>query len=252
MNKDQWKAKYYFRTIQESSIDSDMQPDESQPKDEYQSIAPVYEKILGRILYPLRKDVRTFIHYRKHKRLIDICCGTGKQLEMLVEPGMTLFGIDHSPAMLKEAADLGNINFIQKDFTEIDFDKQSFDAVLLSFALHEKSSFDRNLILQKSWDLVREGGHLIIADYCRQPYTFSGFLFGKLIIPLLERTAGKKHYLHYRSWMRDGALDNHIHDLSARKEIISYHFGRSVLLCAVFKVSQANRIFQSVNQVRLG
>ncbi len=240
------------QTDQKSSAGSERQNEVCQITDEYRTIAPFYEKILGEILHPLRKDVRTFIHYHKHKRIIDVCCGTGKQLEMLVEPDMTLFGIDLSFAMLKEAADRENINFIQKDVTEIDFDKHSFDAVLISFALHEKSSFDRDIILQKSWDLVREGGHLIIADYCRQPFSFAGILFGKLIIPLLERAAGKKHYLHYRSWMMDGALDAHIQNLSERKEIISYHFGRSVLLCAVFKISEANKIFQSVNQITLG
>ena len=134
----------------------------------------------------------------------------------------------------------------------MDLQEQSFDAVLLSFALHEKSSFDRKIILQKSWDLVREEGHLIIADYCRHPTTFSGFFFGKILVPLLERAAGRKHYSHYKSWMKDGALDDHIQDLSERKEIISSHFGGSVLLCAVFKISRSNSIFQSVNQIKLG
>lgn len=226
--------------------------DNLQPKDEYRTIAPYYEKILGNILYPLRKNVRTFVHYHNHKRIIDICCGTGKQLEILAEQDMELTGLDLSPAMMKETADSENICFIQKDATDIDLQEQSFDAVLLSFALHEKSSFDREIILQKSWDLVREGGHLIVADYCRHPSTFSGFIYGKIIVPLLERAAGRKHYSHYRSWMMSGALDSHIQDLSDRKEIISSHFGGSVLLCAVFKISRSNKIFQSLNQITLG
>lgn len=252
MNKNQHKTGHSAKKESESPEGDVQQTDNRQLRDEYQTIAPYYEKILGNILYPLRKNVRTFIHFHNHKRVIDICCGTGKQLEILAEPDMELIGLDLSPAMMKESANSGNINFIQKDATEIDLPEQSFDAVLLNFALHEKSSFDRNVILQKSWDLVREEGHLIIADYCRHPYTFSGFIFGKILVPLLERLAGKKHYSHYRSWIMNGALDSHIQDLSDRKEIISSHFGGSVLLCAVFKISRSTKIFQSVNQITLG
>lgn len=214
--------------------------------DDYSSIAPYYEKILGRSLYPVRKNVRTFLQYHHHKRVIDICCGTGKQLEMLLGKGMELVGVDSSLKMLRQSQYGDSIRFIEQSATTMDLPPQSFDAALLSFSLHEKNSTDRDMILKKSWELVREEGHLIIADYCQPPSSIRGYVFAKLCIPAIERAAGRKHYHNYSHWMQRGGLDYYIDTLEGRKDIISHHFGGSVMLCSLQKESYDAKMLKAI------
>ena len=214
--------------------------------DDYSSIAPYYEKILGRSLYPLRKNVRTFLLYHQHRHVIDVCCGTGRQLEMLLGKGMKLVGVDSSIKMLQQSQYADSIRFIEQSATTMDLPPQSFDAAILSFSLHEKNSMDRDIILKKSWELVREEGHLIIADYCRPPSSILGYIFAKLCIPLIERAAGKEHYHNYKDWMQRGGLENYIDTLEGRKDIISHHFRGSVMLCSLQKESSDIKTLKAI------
>jgi len=217
--------------------------------DEYAKIAPYYERILGKRLYSIRKNIRTFIHYQGHRRIIDMCCGTGRQLEMLKEPGMDLYGVDISLAMIDEAAQ-HEITFINKNALDVDLPAESFDAVILSFSLHEKNDYDRNILLDTSWKLVRPKGHLIISDYCRVPTTWQGFLWGRILIPLLERLAGREHHRNYSSWMSGGALEKHIEPIAARKNIISQHFNGTISVCSIQKEPYAEKVFRAVKLIQ--
>ncbi len=210
--------------------------------DEYVSIAPYYEKFFSQFLFPLRKNICTFIHYYDHHRVIDICCGTGTQLSMLNSTDMLLVGVDNSAAMLKEARSYKKIHFHQLKAQDIDFTPQSFDAALLTFALHEKNEQERKIIFNKAWDLVRPGGHLIIGDYNRSYSSMSGNFFGNFLFPLIERVAGKQHFACYKSWMDDGALEGFLEHFTKRTDLISTHFYDSVMLCAVHKETQLNKL----------
>ena len=214
--------------------------------DEYAGIAPYYEFLLGRTLLPIRKNIRAFINYQNHKRIIDICCGTGKQLEMLRNPGRQLYGIDMSPAMINETATDSGIHYIRQSAVELEFTAECFDAVILTLALHEKTELDRELILRKSWELLSAGGHLLICDYAETPSSLSGFFYGRIAIPIIERAAGKEHFRNYRSWMRNGALQKHVELLHSRVNCISEHLGGALLLCAIKKEPQSKEIFQQL------
>ncbi|MBM9603078.1 class I SAM-dependent methyltransferase [Desulfopila inferna] len=178
-----------------------------------------------------------------------MCCGTGRQLEMLKEPGMDLYGVDISLAMIDEAAQ-HEITFINKNALDVDLPAESFDAVILSFSLHEKNDYDRNILLDTSWKLVRPKGHLIISDYCRVPTTWQGFLWGRILIPLLERLAGREHHRNYSSWMSGGALEKHIEPIAARKNIISQHFNGTISVCSIQKEPYAEKVFRAVKLIQ--
>ncbi len=215
--------------------------------DEYYKIAPYYEKLLSRFLYPIRKNICTFIHYHKHTKIIDVCCGTGKQLEMIAADNMVLTGVDLSPAMLNEAISSNNIEFLQLNAAEIDLPAKSFDAVILSLSLHEKNDFDREIIAQKCWALVRPGGHLLITDYCQTGNTFMGVITGKIIIPIIERVAGFNHFQCYKSWMQKGAVENFLQIFHQKADIISTHFFDSIMICTIEKESELNEAFYATN-----
>lgn len=213
--------------------------------DEYFNIAPYYEKLLSRFLYPLRRNICTYIHHHNHKKIIDVCCGTGKQLSMLYSEGMQLTGVDFSSAMLEEAFSNYHqkIEFFQLNATEIQLPSESYDAVLLAFALHEKNELDRKIIFNNCWNLVRPGGHLIIGDYCQARSSLNGFLFANLMIPMVERAAGLDHYHCYRNWMKQAALQGFLQIYKKRTDIISTHFAGSIMLCSLEKKSISNQLF---------
>jgi ubiquinone/menaquinone biosynthesis C-methylase UbiE len=201
--------------------------------DEYSKIAPYYEKILGKPLSPIRNKIRTYIKSQGHRRVVDICCGTGRQLEMLIGEDMDLVGVDTSQAMLNQSRQKDGIRLMQNNAIDIDLPEKSFDAAILTFSLHEKDEVEREILLEKSWKLVRTGGHLLIGDYCRIPPTLKGFLWGKIIIPMVERAAGKNHYLNYSTWMRNGALEQHLEKITTEKIPIAMHFNGTVALYAI-------------------
>ncbi len=217
-------------------------------EDTYGTIAGYYEKALGKRLAPLRGNIRTFINYKGHTRILDLCCGTGQQLQMLAAPGMKLWGIDSSPAMLNQADRSRGVSYILGDAASIPCRKQSFDAVILTLALHEKSVGQRQEILRQGWDCLRPEGHLILADFCRPQSTVSGWITSRIMLPIIERLAGRQHFAHYRSWMESGALESVIAGFSGRKNLISSHFSGTVAVCSLEKEAYDKNVFLSLNK----
>ncbi len=202
--------------------------------DHYSHIAPHYEKLLGKVLFPMRRNICTFVKHYGYRRILDICCGTGSQLELLATENMELYGVDSSPAMLDQTRKDSNIQFIEGDVADLELPHKSYDAVILTLALHEKNEMDRDVILQIGWKLVKPEGHLIVADYCQPSQTISSVIFN-CIIRLVEKMAGKDHYDNYCNWMNNGALEDHIAHYGMRKEIISSHLCNTLLSCAIYK-----------------
>ena len=61
----------------------------------------------------------------------------------------------------------------------------------------------------------------------------NGFLLGDLLIPVVERLAGRDHYRNYLSWQRDGGIESFLQRRSDRVDIISRRFGGSVFCCVL-------------------
>ncbi len=164
-------------------------------------------------------------------------------LEMLAGEEMDLHGVDISAAMVKRAQQEQKIEYTVADALEVDLPEEDFDAVILTFALHEKNELDRNLLIERCWSYIRPGGHLVVGDYSQVPKSLQGFLWGKILIPLIERLAGGSHYRNYRSWMEHGALESLLETLQARRSIISTHFGDSVTIYGLVKELREKQIF---------
>ena len=72
--------------------------------------------------------------------VLEIGCGTGQYTQPLLLDGVTIYGIDISPAMLKVAThrcgESGQVAFVAPDALRIPFPDQVFDAVFGAFVLH--------------------------------------------------------------------------------------------------------------------
>ncbi|MBT8330030.1 MAG: class I SAM-dependent methyltransferase [Desulfofustis sp.] len=203
--------------------------------DEYSLTAILYDNCLTPLLKAFRTDIRTLIQHRGHRRVLDICCGTGDQLRLLESGTLELAGIDNSEAMLARARkNCGEHTTLElADATQLDFPAGHFDCAILSFALHDKHPTQRDLIFSNARKVVAQGGSLIVTDYSKDPSGFKGFLLGDILIPVVERLAGRDHYLNYLSWQRNGGIEAFLQQRSDSVDIISRRFGGSVFCCAV-------------------
>lgn len=203
--------------------------------DEYGTWATLYDRCLTPLFKSLRVDVRTFIQHRRYRRIIDICCGTGDQLNLLDSGSEELVGIDNSVAMLSRAREncSDNVTLHLMDAEQLDFPEGYFDCAILTFALHEKHHTLRDLIFTSARKIIRQGGSLIITDFSTHYSGVKGLLLGGFSIPIIERLAGRDHYLNYLSWQQNGGTEGFLQQRQQTVDLISQRFGGSVICCGV-------------------
>lgn len=128
----------------------------------------IYDKVLHLPVRRIRKSVVKELRSHNYQRIIDMCCGTGNQLRYLKHKGFSnLKGIDISDNMLRQSYRNGLNGICQKmDASDTSFDDHSFDAAIISFALHEMNAQTAKGVMQEAKRIVRNEGLIIIVDYC--------------------------------------------------------------------------------------
>jgi ubiquinone/menaquinone biosynthesis C-methylase UbiE len=135
--------------------------------------------------------------------VVDLCCGTGLFAGMAQEAGLVPSGVDISSHMLEVGREkYPDIHFVEADATATDFVGSSFDAVTVSFGLHEKPEAVARGIFREALRLTRPGGVILVADYRLPDEGVSPFT--KWIIRLVERVAGREHYRCFKAYMTRG------------------------------------------------
>lgn len=202
--------------------------------DTYQRIADYYDMLFSFFLKELRSDICTYIFHKGYNRVIDVCCGTGEQLLLLKRSKMKLYGIDNSPFMLEQARKTcpPDIELRLLDAEQQAYDDGYFDCAVISFGLHEKHPTASHIIYSNCRKMVRQGGAVIIADYNTVPSHLGGVFIGKCLIPLIERFAGKQHFVNYTKWMQQGALEGFCNLHQITSDIITQPLKQTVLCCA--------------------
>lgn len=176
-------------------------------QDEYQFIARYYDLCTSFALRPVRLAVAEMVHDRRAGNVLDVCCGTGRQLVSLAASTQRVCGIDISSAMLGEARQnvRGRGQLVRADAARIPFADEMFEAVVISFALHEKPQDVRLVMLAEAARVLKQDGILVVADYVTSRGRRAWWsAFGASIV---ERIAGGEHYRLYKDFMARGALD---------------------------------------------
>jgi ubiquinone/menaquinone biosynthesis C-methylase UbiE len=123
------------------------------------------EKIFDERRLPIKRMIEDFANrIRKGGRVIDIGCGTGKEVVFLRSKSINAIGIDISSAMIRKACDITNHNyFIVGDFRKLNyFRSQSFDGVLSLASLQHAYRSDIAAVLKQIYLLLRERGIILI------------------------------------------------------------------------------------------
>ena len=104
--------------------------------------------------------------------VLDVACGTGESAlpaAEIVGPSGRVIGIDLAKNLLDlartkaEARRLQNVDFLQDDMTQLDFDDDSFDAVVCVFGIFFVP--DMEGLVAELWRMVKAGGKLAITTW---------------------------------------------------------------------------------------
>jgi demethylmenaquinone methyltransferase/2-methoxy-6-polyprenyl-1,4-benzoquinol methylase len=133
-------------------------------------------------------------------RILDLCVGTAASSLLVAShhPKNQIVGVDISDAMLSVARrkirsrNLSNLEVQNMSAAELQFPDQSFDVVMVSFALHEFEADLREKIFGEAARVLKPGGTFCVIDFARQK-SYRNRDFIKLWI-LLE-PAGFKDFL---------------------------------------------------------
>jgi len=185
--------------------------------------ANIYDPILYFALKNIRQDIIRLIPDHD-VRILDLCCGTGDQLKRLSDEGFSnLTGVDLSPEMLKVAGK-GNkiVNLLERDVQHTGLPGASFDIIIISLAVHEKTARIQNKMLAEAKRLLAPGGQLILVDFSLDD---QAKITSKIAATMIERLAGKAHYRNFKAYVSKGGLCPVIHGYFKIKEQIRHAGG---------------------------
>lgn len=136
---------------------------------EYTSLAATYDQRWSAYIDASLSMTHAALAELPTDRILDVACGTGLWLEMLVKQrsDAELFGIDRVPAMLNIARQrLGErATLLEADAAELPFDDDGFQLVTTTNALHYFD--DVPSALTEIRRVLVPSGNLIITDWCR-------------------------------------------------------------------------------------
>ena len=174
-------------------------------KSNHNLMAKIYDPIFYLPLKSIRIAVMDELLKYKEKVILDLCCGTGNQLNLLSKHGFrNLHCLDISDSMLEIAKrSNSSIKIYNEDAIKTSFDDASFDVVIISFAIHEKDRNTQQALINEAYRIIKKDGFMLVVDYVFDNKTTK---FGRIIISIIERIAGGEHYINFKSYIQNKGL----------------------------------------------
>ncbi len=168
------------------------------------AIAPLYDILLFPFVHSLRLKLLQRCIENNYSSILDVCCGTGRQLKMLRKLGFQVKGVDLSDEMLK-VSQKGPYapDCLNEDAASMSFNSDSFEAAMTTFALHEKPLHIARAIIDEMVRVVAPDGHLLLTDF---NFSDQSSRFSKGIIRLIEWNAGGEHYQNFKKFVAYGGV----------------------------------------------
>ena len=178
-----------------------------------------YSTVIDFLLRDIRIYIPKFSGMKAGDRVLDICCGTGKQALHYAKMGIIATGIDLNPGMIRMAGknrrkqSLENVSFQMADALNLPFKDNCFDYASISFGLHEKERAARNKIISEMKRVVKKEGALVFVDF-KAPLPRNAYSY---LIKSIEFMAGREHFRYFKDYIEQGGLDellkkNHLHE----------------------------------------
>jgi ubiquinone/menaquinone biosynthesis C-methylase UbiE len=171
----------------------------------YDIVAKLYDPVLYFFMKSTRLAVLKDLLEHKDKAILDLCCGTGNQIKLLAKHGFTnLHCLDLSASMLEIAKKSDyQINIYNEDATNTSLDDESFDIIIISFAIHEKDKTTQQNLMNEIHRLLKKDGLLLAVDFVFDERTP---IKSKIGIRFAEKLAGKEHYTNFKNYIQNGGI----------------------------------------------
>jgi ubiquinone/menaquinone biosynthesis C-methylase UbiE len=195
-------------------------------KDPYRKSAAHYDQLVGPLTNALRHRGMKMYPPKPGMKVLEVGCGTGKNLMLYRQAGCSVYGIDLSPSMLEVAcAKLGEGADLQLgNASNMPYQDNFFDLVIAMFILHEMPSEIRPSVMREMIRVTKQEGRVLIIDFHPDPIRFpKGWLY-KAVILFIERVAGREHFSNYREFLSQKGLPRLIETqrlIVDRQEIVS-------------------------------
>lgn len=187
------------------------------PSDPYSLAARVYDLLVEPFMAPVRRLtahlLQSNLEEKTHPRILELACGTGGQSREIQKRGLSVVGLDLSPAMLKQAwkkngfpKTTGHFLAVQADAANMPFEGGQFDAVVVQLALHEMDPTIRHQIMAEMLRTTAPKAVFIMVDFLVLPKPN----LSSLVLTLIERAAGKRHYSNGRHFLAQGGVNGFI------------------------------------------
>jgi ubiquinone/menaquinone biosynthesis C-methylase UbiE len=134
----------------------------TQDRVNYDEIAPTYDRRFVLHRSPLRASaLRSLCQGQRANRILEVGCGTAHWLAQMDPGAHTLFGLDASAGMLRQAHRRGlSLNLVRGYARELPFESYTFDLVFCVNAIHH---FDQPLrFIREASRILRAGGWLAV------------------------------------------------------------------------------------------
>ncbi|MEM3543755.1 MAG: class I SAM-dependent methyltransferase [Candidatus Micrarchaeia archaeon] len=155
----------------------------------------------------VRRDVIEFSKEWKPGKLLDIGCGSGRNLFYFAEKGFDWYGIDFSKEMINIAIE----NFKRKnidvkgrlkvgDMTELPFPDESFDYIISIASFHHIPKEEQLKAIKEMKRVLKENGEMIISVWNKYSFKRIGFWFSgkETLVPWKKKEKGiEKEYNRY-------------------------------------------------------
>ncbi|MCX6094110.1 MAG: class I SAM-dependent methyltransferase [Candidatus Bipolaricaulota bacterium] len=186
--------------------------------------AGVYGALIDPVLRSLRSKVARICQEEDVARVLDVACGTGAQCRRLARVGIRVTGVDLSEAMIAAARrrHRAGAEYVLGSAFDLPFLDASFDAAILSLALHEHAENERTAMCCQALRVLRPGGVLVVADYACPDRTSLNVPW--MIVRFVETTAGPEHCAGFADFVRRGSLGGPL----ARHGLTSFRATRAV------------------------
>ena len=167
-----------------------------------------YDRLFTGVLENLKVLATRMAPLSQGMKVLDIGCGTGKQLASYQEMGAELVGIDLSAQMLGVAKDnlVGEAGLVNGDALRLPFRGATFDLVIASLFLHQLNSQEGTVVLEEARRVLQPEGQLLLIDFHPAANNSITGMLTYLAISMLEFIAGKEHFRNSRNFLDQGGI----------------------------------------------